>query len=372
MTTVSENKQWKKVKLENIIELISGQHVDANNYNTMGKGIPYLTGPADFPNGKIIVSKYTENPKAVCQKGDILITVKGSGVGKTVISDDEYCISRQLMAIRVDEELRDFIYYNLKIRENIYNSDSAGLIPGLSRSDILQTFITLPTNHKESLRIGKIIRLWDDVIDLKEKLIEQKKEQKKGLMQKLLTGEIRINGYRSNWREVDLGDICSITTGKLDANAMAVNGRYKFFTCAEEVYSINEYAFDTEALLISGNGANVGYIHYYKGKFNAYQRTYVLSDFSEDILFIKYILDQYLKKRIYREKNAGNMPYITLSTLKDMNLLIPSIEEQNAICDVLVKMDLVIMRLTEELKQTKAQKKGLMQQLLTGKIRVKV
>lgn len=60
---------------------------------------------------------------------------------------------------------------------------------------------------------------------------------------------------------------------------MCENGRYKLFTCAKEVYSINEYGFDTEALLISGNGANVGYIHYYNGKFNAYQRTYVLDGF---------------------------------------------------------------------------------------------
>ena len=66
-----------------------------------------------------------------------------------------------------------------------------------------------------------------------------------------------------------------MTTGKLDANAMVENGKYRFYTCAKDYYKINEYAFDTDALLISGNGANVGYIHHYEGKFNAYQRTYV-------------------------------------------------------------------------------------------------
>ena len=60
---------------------------------------------------------------------------------------------------------------------------------------------------------------------------------------------------------------------------MKSEGLYPFFTCAEEVYRIDNFAFDTEALLISGNGVNLGYIHYYKGKFNAYQRTYVLNDF---------------------------------------------------------------------------------------------
>ena len=85
------------------------------------------------------------------------------------------------------------------------------------------------------------------------------------------------------WEEKKLGKFCNITTGKLDANAMTTNGKYRFYTCASEYFYINNFAFDTEALLISGNGANVGYVHYYKGKFNAYQRTYVLDAFSENI-----------------------------------------------------------------------------------------
>ncbi|MBW5390506.1 restriction endonuclease subunit S, partial [Brachyspira hampsonii] len=89
------------------------------------------------------------------------------------------------------------------------------------------------------------------------------------------------------WKIKKLSEISrSIKTGKLDANAMEENGQYRFYTCAREYYRINEYAFDGEALLISGNGAYVGYVHYYKGKFNAYQRTYVLMDFEEDIKYI--------------------------------------------------------------------------------------
>ncbi|WXG59878.1 restriction endonuclease subunit S [Campylobacter concisus] len=93
---------------------------------------------------------------------------------------------------------------------------------------------------------------------------------------------------KPHWHTATLGEICKyIKTGKLDANAMEENGEFPFFTCAKKVYRINKYNFDLEALLISGNGANVGYIHYYKGKFNAYQRTYVLSDFSCNIFYLK-------------------------------------------------------------------------------------
>lgn len=89
----------------------------------------------------------------------------------------------------------------------------------------------------------------------------------KGIAQHCIKESTSGNTY------VKLGDICQITTGKLDANAQVDNGIYPFFTCAEQPFKIDSFAFDTEALLISGNGANLGYINYYKGKFNAYQRT---------------------------------------------------------------------------------------------------
>lgn len=95
---------WKTGFLESGIELISGQHVDAKNVNIKGGGVPYLTGPADFPAGIIKITKYTEHGKKFCQANDILITVKGSGAGKIIKSDMKFAISRQLMAIRVIKE----------------------------------------------------------------------------------------------------------------------------------------------------------------------------------------------------------------------------------------------------------------------------
>lgn len=141
--------------------------------------------------------------------------------------------------------------------------------------------------------------------------------------------------FRSSARICKLKDICKITTGKLDANAMEEGGVYPFFTCAEEPFAINTYAFDTEALLVSGNGANVGYVNYCNGKFNAYQRTYVLYDFAIDIHYVKYYLDAFLKQRIDQEKNTGNTPYIVLSTLADMKICIPSPSRQLDVCRVI-------------------------------------
>ena len=110
-----------------------------------------------------------------------------------------------------------------------------------------------------------------------------------------------------------LSNICGvITTGKLNANAMVEDGEYPFFTCDAVPHKINKYAFDTEAILISGNGSQVGHINYYNGKFNAYQRTYVLSDFKYvKVLFLFHYLKGYLKDYILLNCRKGSVPYIT-------------------------------------------------------------
>lgn len=173
---------------------------------------------------------------------------------------------------------------------------------------------TLPEQQK----IAKLLSLLDDRIDTQNKIIEKLQSLIKGIAQHCIKESTSGNTY------VKLGDICQITTGKLDANAQVDNGIYPFFTCAEQPFKIDSFAFDTEALLISGNGANLGYINYYKGKFNAYQRTYVLDLFSENIQYIKWALKVLLPKRIAIEKSSSNTPYIVLSTLSDLRLPIPN------------------------------------------------
>lgn len=147
-----------------------------------------------------------------------------------------------------------------------------------------------------------------------------------------------------------LGQICNITTGKLNANAMTDDGKYPFFTCAKEVYQIDKYAFDTEALLVSGNGSQVGHIHYYKGKFNAYQRTYVLDNFSENISYIRHILQAFLKQRILEEVNISGVPYIKLKTLSEFLIPIPPLMVQEEIVRILDTFSGVVAELEAEQK----------------------
>ena len=186
-------------------------------------------------------------------------------------------------------------------------------IYSISTKNFSEVFVSLPNKSEQ-----KKIAFQSRIIEKYETLI-------KGIRNYVLNNKLQ------NTTKKKLGELCTITTGKLDANAMKSEGLYPFFTCAEEVYRIDSFAFDTEALLVSGNGANLGYIHYYKGKFNAYQRTYVLSNFIEDIHYIQIYLEAYLHKRIALEKSTSNTPYIVLATLAEMPIIIPNIKIQKDI-----------------------------------------
>src|SRR5690554_2747703 len=272
---------------------------------------------------------------------------------------------------------------------SLLNSGTAQ--PKLNKQAYLRINVAKPPRNEQTA-IANALSDVDALISELEKLIAKKQAIKTATMQQLLTGRTRLpqfalreDGTPKSTKPSELGEIpedwevdllrsvCdSFKTGKLDANAMKPDGEYRFYTCAKEYYYIDRYAFDEEALMVSGNGANVGYVHYYKGKFNAYQRTYVLSNFIADVIYLKIYLERKLAERIRVEVNAGNTPYITMDTLTDMPIVLPPKEEQTAIATILSDMDEEIQALEQRLSKTRQIKQGMMQELLTGKTRLPI
>lgn len=217
----------------------------------------------------------------------------------------------------------------------------------------------------EQKALGSFFQHLDSLIQSTTKKIESLKQVKAASLQSMFpqegetTPRVRFKGFEGEWEECLLKDkVNNITTGKLDANAMVPNGKYRFYTCGKEYFKIDKYAFDDEALLISGNGENVGYIHYYNGKFNAYQRTYVLTSFTLNVFYLEHYLKARLSIRINKEKSVANTPYIKMDTISDMNVLYPNdIAEQRAIASYFTTLDRQITLQTqrlEKLKQIKA------------------
>jgi type I restriction enzyme S subunit len=132
-----------------------------------------------------------------------------------------------------------------------------------------------------------------------------------------------------------LGELCRIRTGKKDVNQGSPEGVFPFFTCAAEHTFSDSYSFDTEALLIAGNG-NVGQVSYYNGKFEAYQRTYVISDFENiEPRYLYLILDGKLKETVSKQKLGNTMPYIKVGMLSNFLVPLPPIAEQQRIVEIL-------------------------------------
>ena len=149
-----------------------------------------------------------------------------------------------------------------------------------------------------------------------------------------LTGERyrEVQNYsNAKWPVIELGKLCEIKTGKKNVNSGNPDGMYPFFTCAREHFYSNSYSFDTEALLIAGNG-DVGEIKYYKGKFEAYQRTYVLHNFANvSPQYLYFLLSSQLKKTLFNQKLGNTMPYIKLGMLTSFKIPLPPMEVQEEI-----------------------------------------
>lgn len=141
------------------------------------------------------------------------------------------------------------------------------------------------------------------------------------------------------WPIVALGTLVNIQTGKLDANAASTDGEYPFFTCAREPLRINRWRFDLDAVLVAGNGdLNV---KHYTGKFEAYQRTYVISSREPKLLDIRYLfhfMDKYVE-RLREQSIGGIIKYIKLGMLTDAEIPLPPLEEQKRIVAILDQAD---------------------------------
>ena len=369
--------EWESKKLGEITKVSSGGTPSRTKSNYWNGNIPWVsTTLIDFntiiETTEFITNDGLANSSAkIFPKGTLLMAMYGQGKtrGKVAILGIEATTNQACGAIIPDNDKLNelFLFQNLAGRyDEIRDLSNQGGQENLSGEIIKNILITLPT-LPEQTKIATFLTAVDEKLQaLKQKksLLEQ---YKKGVMQQIFSQKLRFKNDNGNdfevWEVKKLGELSKITTGKLDANAMVENGEYRFYTCAKDYYKIDKFAFDTEALLISGNGANVGYIHYYKGKFNAYQRTYVLDGFKENIIYVKFFLDHFLYLRINNEKKEGNTPYIVLSTLSEMVIQLPSFKEQTKIANFLSAIDDKINHSQSQIEKTEVWKKGLLQQM---------
>ena len=318
--------EWEKYKLDEIAtiskERIGVGMLSSSNY------ISTENMKSNFGGVDLTASLPVSGNVIKFQQGDTLLSNIRPYLKKIWQARFDGGCSADILVFRSNKLCnQDFLYYTLANEKFISYAMSGAKGVKMPRGDkeqILKYELHLPTATEQN-KITSLLSLLDLRIETQKKVIEDLKRLKYAISKRV------FSEMGQHHPVVKLGQLCSIKTGKLDANAMIDNGEFPFFTCAREDYRTDTYAFEGDSLLISGNG-DIGIVKRYNGKFNAYQRTYVLQDFIQEIAYVQCFVEHHLPKRVLKEKNVGAMPYIVLSTLSEMPIILPPTYIQNAIC----------------------------------------
>ncbi|WP_302939997.1 restriction endonuclease subunit S, partial [Megamonas funiformis] len=171
---INEKNFFNKVKLKNVIKLISGRDVSVSLCNDKSIGIPYILGASNIKDNKFFIERWIENPVVVSEKNDILLSVKGT-IGKLYLQKEEKInISRQIMALRALNDLNTHYLYYFLLREcERLKFEGNGLIPGISRKDILDLNILLPTLEEQQEIVNildKLLAKYNKIKNLEQQL----------------------------------------------------------------------------------------------------------------------------------------------------------------------------------------------------------
>lgn len=170
-------EKWVWCRLGDVIELISGQDLTPNHYSEISNnGIPYITGASNLIDGKVILNRWTNNPKSIAIKGDILLTCKGSGVGKMAyLTSESAHIARQIMSIRSHFIQSSFIKNIVEINVLSYKTQAKSLVPGIDRDVVLFTPFPLPPIAEQNRIVNKIEQLRSLCNELEQTIMQSQK-----------------------------------------------------------------------------------------------------------------------------------------------------------------------------------------------------
>ena len=272
---------------------------------------------------ELITEQGLNNSSAkLLKKGTILYTIFAT-LGEVAILDIEACTNQAIAGINITNPriTTDYLYYYLKSKKDYVNNIGRGVAQNNINLTTLKNFEIPLIDVDKQLNIVEILEKVERMICLKEKEIDD--------LDLLIKARFVEMFCHKGYTVLEWNDVFNTRTGKLDSNAATENGKYPFFTCSKDILYIDDFGFDQEALLLAGNNAAGKYdVKYYKGKFNAYQRTYVLTlrgNWSYQLF--RYQLED--KLEYLRQQSLGGLTkYLTMKILGELSFIIPPIEKQ--------------------------------------------
>ena len=376
---VKKKSIFPLTKLSDVISMKSGESITAERITSEGK-FPCFGG-----NGlRGYTTTFTHDGSYT------LVGRQGALCGNVTFVSGRFYASEHAIVVtpkkETDIKFMSYVLYDMNL--NQYSESSAQ--PGLSVKKLLELEYPIPQNKEEQTAIAEALSDIDSLISSLQKLIEKKNAIKQGTMQELLTGKKRLPGFSGEWSKQQLGDICNIVNGGTPSTSIAEfwNGKILWCTPTDITSCSTKYIYTTEskitesglkassatllpkgALLLCSR-ATIGEVRIAGNAIctnQGFKSLVVHQNISNEWL---YYMVHILKFNMLEKAIGSTFLEISKKDLAELDIVVPEFTEQKAIAQVLSDMDSEIEQLEKNLAKYQQIKQGMMQELLTGRIRL--
>lgn len=327
-TLDTKSHSWAYLPLEEVVDVLDSRRKPITQRDRVAGPYPYYgaTGVLDYVDGFL----FDEPLVLVGEDGAKWGAGDNSAFqicGKTWVNNHAHVLRPQRCRL-----LDQWLIYYLNATD-LSEFISGMTVPKLNQGRLREIPIPLPPLDEQK-RIVAILDQAFAALDRARANVEQNQLAAGDIFQTVLEC--------GDGEKVALGSLVQIRTGKLDANAAVEKGAYPFFTCAREIYAIDTFAFDCEAILLAGNNAVGDFnVKHYRGKFNAYQRTYVITVADTERLLYRHLYFQLLRalKQLKENSVGAGTKFLKLGMINDLKISLPEIARQK---EIVMKLDALL------------------------------
>ena len=285
-----------------------------------------------------------------------------------MLGEDSY-MDTNMMALEPKGIDPEYLYTFIN-KTGLYKIADTSTIPQINNKHI-EPYLLLIPSLEEQHKIGSFFKQLDGTIALHQRKLDLLKEQKKGYLQKMFpkngekVPELRFAGFADDWELRKSKELCTISTGKGNTQDKVDDGAYPFYVRSATIEKSDEYLYDQEAILTVGDGVGTGKVyHYVNGKYNLHQRVYRMYDFKDvSAKYFYYYFSNNFYKRVMSMTAKTSVDSVRMEMIADMNIVFPSVKEQENIVELFSNLDNTIALHQRKLDLLKEQKKGFLQKM---------
>ncbi len=390
---------WEVVNLGEVTQLIMGQSPPSESCFEFMNGVPFFQGNAEFGTKFPKILKWCNSPRKLAEKGDILVSVRAP-VGDINIAPVECCIGRGLAALRGTKIYNDYLYFVMNyFKDTLVKIGQGSTFEAINKKDLFKLKIPFPI-ISEQKKIAEILTSMDEAIEKKQEIIDKTRKLKKSLMQELFTRGIGHKKFKKteigeipvDWEVVKVQDVCekpeygyteSATEKPIGPKFLRISDiqdgkvnweNVPFCHCSNSIKE--KYVLKPGDILFVRTGATTGKSYIIKKCPEAVFASYLIRVVTKGRInsnFLYLVFNSFIYWRQIKEQIGGSAQGgVNASSLSSIKVPLPPLHEQKKIAEALTSVDEEIENEIANKERLEGIKKGLMQVLLTGKIRAKI